>query len=262
MKLRSLGAIVAPVFACLLTSAAVAPAEARPVSVRSAGHLLPNLVTLMPTDLSIVSSHAKRRLHLSSTIANVGVGPVELQPRRRDCNGDGDPANDRLATQRLFRDGNADGVFERRIDVAFDARVAGCFEFSVPHGHWHFHDFARYELWDPLTATLVARNTKVGFCIRDTLHPYPDLPGSPRKAHYLDCTRRSIQGSSVGYADIYQWNLPEQWIDVAGVPDGTYCLVTSVDPANQLMESDETDNAFRWSLELRGDLVEFLAEAC
>jgi Lysyl oxidase len=260
VKRRSLGAIT--VLIVFLLASAWAPVEASPVSARGMDELLPDLITLQPTDLRIVSSRAKRRLLLSSTTANVGAGPVELQPRRRDCNGDGDPANDRLAIQRLFRDANGDGVYERRIDVAFDARTAGCFEYSVPHGHWHLHDFAAYELWDPVTDTVIASNTKVGFCIRDTLHPFPELPGSPLKGHYRDCTRRSVQGSSVGYADIYQYYLPKQWIDVAGVPDGTFCLVTSVDPANQLAESDEMDNAFRQSIELRGDVVLPLAAEC
>jgi hypothetical protein len=254
--------VVAALLSVLWLASSVGLAHASRIARRAGDELLPDLITLQPTGLRIVTAGAHRLLRFSSTIGNVGAGPVELQPRRRDCNGDGDPANDRSAIQRLFRDGNGDGVYERPVDVAFDQRIAGCFEYSVTHGHWHFHDYASYELRDPGTDSVVASNAKVGFCLLDTLHPYPGVPGSPTRGHYRGCERGSVQGSSVGYADLYQWYLPGQWIDVSGVPDGSYCLVTTVDPANQLLESDDTDNAYRQSVELVGDAVLPRTAAC
>jgi hypothetical protein len=51
-----------------------------------------------------------------------------------------------------------------------------------------------------------------------------------------------IQGVTPGWADIYEWNLPGQYIDVDGLPNGDYVLETIADPDNKLRESDETNN--------------------
>jgi hypothetical protein len=201
-------------------------------------------------------------LRFSNTIANAGAGPVELKPRKDDCDGDGNPTNDRTAIQRIYRDADGDGVYRRAVDRAADKRVTGCFEFSVAHGHWHFHDFADYQLLDVTSGQLVASNDKVGFCLLDTLHPYPGVPGSPRHRYYRGCRRNSVQGQSVGFADIYAWYVSSQWIDVTGIPNGDYCLVMTADPADQLLESDETDNAYRQQMRLTGSGVVPLANAC
>lgn len=38
------------------------------------------------------------------------------------------------------------------------------------------------------------------------------------------------------------WYLPDQYIDVAAVPDGDYVLETIADPDGLLLEADETNN--------------------
>jgi lysyl oxidase len=224
--------------------------------------LPPNIQTLQPTGLRVVTTGQTRLLRFSNTIANVGPGPVELQPRKHDCDGDGDPANDRGAIQRVYRDVDGDGIFRRPVDSAVTARVAGCFAYDEAHGHWHFRDFADYRLLDVDSGETIAANHKVGFCLLDTLHPYPGVPGSPGRRYYRDCRRNSMQGQSVGYADIYEWFVRDQSIDVTGTPAGEYCLVTTADPADQLLESDESDNAYRQRIRLASTSVVPLARAC
>src|SRR5207245_3218663 len=51
-----------------------------------------------------------------------------------------------------------------------------------------------------------------------------------------------VQGISRGWADIYSWPLPGQYIEVSGVPDGTYDVVVTVNPFKLIEESDYTDN--------------------
>jgi hypothetical protein len=157
---------------------------------------------------------------------------------------------------------SGDGVFERAVDTTFDKHVAGCFEYSVSHGHWHFHDFASYELLDTASDQVVASNEKVGFCLLDSAYPYPGIPGASRARYYDGCARNSVQGESVGHGDIYQWFLPEQWIDVTGVADGQYCLVSTADPANQLIESSDADNGYRQRIQLSGDAVVPMGDPC
>lgn len=43
------------------------------------------------------------------------------------------------------------------------------------------------------------------------------------------------QGMSVGWADVYNWFPPGQYVEVTGVPDGDYILDTTVDPTDRLI---------------------------
>ena len=252
---------VAAVAAAVLTIAAAA-GRATASGRATTDLLLPNVITLQPAGFVVTTAHGRRLLRLSNTTANVGSGPLELQPRKRDCDGDGNPANDRTAIQRIYHDVNGDGIFEPSIDTTFDSRVAGCFGYDASHGHWHFHDYASYELLDVSTGTVIAANEKVGFCLLDSVFPYPGVPGAVRTRRYRGCARDSVQGESVGHGDIYQWWLPGQWIDVTSVPDGEYCLVTTADPDGQLLESSHIDNAYRQRIRLAGDGVVPEVEPC
>lgn len=88
------------------------------------------------------------------------------------------------------------------------------FHYSDCHAHYHFDNYAAYELLDD--TGVVATGHKQAFCLID-LEPWawPDDPGQ------FDCGN---QGISRGHADIYGSYLPCQWIDVTGVPSGTYTL--------------------------------------
>jgi len=49
-------------------------------------------------------------------------------------------------------------------------------------------------------------------------------------------------GISVGWGDTYQAGLAYQWIDVTGVPAGTYHVRTSADPLGHYLETSEGNN--------------------
>ena len=51
-----------------------------------------------------------------------------------------------------------------------------------------------------------------------------------------------MQGMTRGWADVYDWYLPGQYVEVTGVPDGVYILETLVDPDGLIEESDESNN--------------------
>jgi len=89
------------------------------------------------------------------------------------------------------------------------------FHFSECHGHYHFDEYARYELFDA-GGISVASGHKQAFCLLDTFSwAWNNEPG------VYDC---SNQGIGRGYADIYEADLPCQWIDVSDVPPGEYML--------------------------------------
>lgn len=41
---------------------------------------------------------------------------------------------------------------------------------------------------------------------------------------------------------MYEWFVPDQYIEVSDLPDGIYVLDTTADPENAIAESDETNN--------------------
>ena len=51
-----------------------------------------------------------------------------------------------------------------------------------------------------------------------------------------------VQGITAGWADVYDWYLPDQYIEVTGVPDGVYILDTIADPDNTILEANESNN--------------------
>ncbi|MFN2514916.1 MAG: lysyl oxidase family protein, partial [Pyrinomonadaceae bacterium] len=112
------------------------------------------------------------------------------------------------------------------------------------HRHFHFRHYALYELIDPATG-YVWRAAKRGFCMID-IEKYQPYPGpSNNERNYLACgapataTSPAIpgnQGISMGWTDIYSWQLGGQYFVLDGgdgqavVPPGTYIIRITVNP--------------------------------
>jgi hypothetical protein len=255
-----------------LISLALAPAPAL------ADHPLePDLVTLnlSKSDLFVerVSKH-RILLRLTNEVGNQGAGPMEVFPggEAETCDGNANLEVGRIAYQRVFIDANdADGGFNRSVDTASEVSNAGCMQYHPPHAHWHVLDFAEYSLLDPKTEAPVANGTKAGFCLVDTLTPFPLLPGFPAQRHYTfdGCgndpeTPPSLEGISVGYSDVYSSGTPGQQINVTGLEAGKYCLVSEADPSDNLAETNDANNAREVLIRLNPDKqkVRRLAGAC
>ena len=203
-------------------------------------------------------------IRISSKIGNRGRGPLEYRAvspasdRPRDCHGDGNPDvdgdgnpddNDVLVRQVIYEDSDHDGVFDRAADSVGKSKVVGCRYYHPLHDHYHVESFARYVLADPRTGKTVRAGNKVSFCIADT-DPFDlSLPGAQQPSggagYYSDeaCDARdSIQGTSVGWFDLYGWGLPGQEIDISGIREGDYCVVTRADPKHRLVEMNPNNN--------------------
>ena len=224
--------------------------------------LMPDLVTMPFDAISIGHEGGRTVLRFGNTVGNQGIGVLELRPRRRDCDGDGDVSNDRLAIQRIYEDTNASGAFERGTDLIARTVEVGCMVFHPAHDHWHLQGFARYELRSIATGETVAASPKVSFCVRDSVPAFADLPGFSRFPYYGACSRNSITGLSVGWADLYDASLPGQDLVVTGLPNGRYCLSSTADPKDGIDEADETNNARSLLLRLRDGTVENLGVSC
>jgi Lysyl oxidase len=218
----------------------------------SPSDLLPDLRAIPATDFSLEVIHGGRRLRLTTEIGNSGRGALDLRPVVGDCDGNGDPRDDRLAYQRVYQDANANGVFEPRIDRGYRDRFAGCMRFHPAHDHWHFGGFASYALVNERNGRTVASTTKVSFCAIDTDPRWLRLPGFLRRGAYVDCAATKPQGLSVGWGDIYGAGLPGQLLDLTSVGRGYYCLVTVADPQGRVLEVNEGNNATGTSIALLG----------
>lgn len=111
------------------------------------------------------------------------------------------------------------------------------FHYSECHAHYHFDEFARYELRD--AGGVVASGHKQAFCLLDDYSwAWPNTPVE------FDCAN---QGISRGFADSYESDLPCQWIDVTDVPPGDYTLRATLnqprpDSALPLLNERDYDN--------------------
>ena len=236
--------------------------------------LPPDLVTLSiaDEDLHTTTRRGRRMLQLSNEVSNRGIGPLEIFPSAAsaNCDGDGDPANDRDATQRVYADSNGSGTFERGADAAGIEMLFGCMRYHAAHDHWHVLDFARYELRSEATGRLAAVTRKVGFCLGDNRRafagpPSPEQPAYPYgSTSETPCDSTAAQGLSVGWADVYLYYVPGQEIEIDGLADGRYCLVARADPHDELDELNEANNVRRARIAIAngGRAVEKLPGAC
>lgn len=137
--------------------------------------------------------------------------------------------------------------------VLGDPAATPGFEFAPCHGHFHFEDYARYELVDG-SGAIVAEGHKQAFCLLDS-EPV-GLPGAATSPRY-HC---GFQGLQRGWADTYGASLDCQWVDVTDVEDGQYLLRISVNPARVLVESDYDNNVIEVPVTVTDALVDPLAE--
>jgi hypothetical protein len=213
--------------------------------------LLPNLRTLKASEVRIVKRGSVRRLRFSSTLANVGVGPLEVVPRP----GNRCPKGKRDVAQAVYQDRNRDLRYERATERHRVFRQSGCMEFHPAHNHWHVDASARYWLTRPRVDTVLVRHAKVSFCLRDSRR----LPDRQRAAVYGACSRDKRQGITPGWGDVYEWFLPGQELTLPRhLPRGLYCLHQRADPLNVLRESNETDNDSVRALRIRRTHVHYV----
>ena len=199
--------------------------------------LLPDLRTLEPSGLRIsrISSDGTTLLKLTNSIWNGGYGPLELIGVVDTESGT------QQVIQRILKD-----------DGEYSEQSIGEFVFHSGHNHWHLDSFSVYELWtlqsNGMLDQVVATSGKVSYCLRD-IHRSAQAEQIDR-AGFTSCSPIR-QGLSVGWTDVYQYYLAGQSIDITGLEDGTYALMSIADPFNLIQESDESNNGVVIYLEIR-----------
>jgi Lysyl oxidase len=206
-----------------------------PSQTNATSDLLPDLAMAPIRDVRLEqTSNGRRLLRFTAEIVNLGVGAFEIEGERGTT-------TDELMTnvrQRVFDTSGG----SREIATIATMRFAG-----DGHSHWHVNNLERYEL-TPIDSTSIAGiGVKSGYCFFDNNHVDPQLPGSPGLIQYPECggpqSLSVVMGLSIGWGDIYFWNLPDQYIDVTALPPGRYSLRAIADPDNWFSEISDANNS-------------------
>lgn len=119
-------------------------------------------------------------------------------------------------------------------------------DFDECHGHWHYTEYADYQLFD-LAGNNVGVGHKQGFCVIDLT----DYNGHCEPT-YTSC---SFQGISPGCADVYNPSLPCQWVDMTGLDEGIYTLKVTTNPNGVIEEASYDNNSACVTFEIQGNSV-------
>jgi len=200
---------------------------------------LPDLDQASPLAVSVVARHDRLLLVFGSAVDNRGPGALVVVGWR---------VGNEMRTWQL--------VGRSRYPLPVRLRYVH----SETHEHWHFPGFERYEL-RRLDGTLVGRDRKTGFCLRDA---YETRARNREPVWTSECLRRrpsatSIrEGISPGFGDDYVPQKEGQSIDVTRSPPGRYVLVHRVNPDHVLRERSYANNAASALIALDGRRVTVL----
>lgn len=199
----------------------------------------PDLTMRRPSQLHLLKG---RYLASTNAIVNVGDGPAEVKGRK--------VSRFRMSARQVLRtrSGGARVLPASGRIVFFDTGTRGTY--------WKFEDAARFELRrlnaDGTVGDLARVGPKLIYCLRDlsrvtkldTGKPYPR---SPRGRVFPACSQRESDkvrtlGTSVGWADVYPWSYPQNWISARGL-SGCFAYVHIADPEDHFRELREDNNA-------------------
>jgi hypothetical protein len=211
-----------------------------------------------------------RCLRFDNDIRNVGNGPLIM---RFGYTPDAFINNCRMEQEVLVSDGSVRD------------RPAGPCNFHAQHGHFHYQNMARYELYaidaeGRPGAKPVAESRKVGFCTIDVdnftfgrpaasqrprVYSFPtcNIPNAystelPTSTPYGPGGIQEYMGISPGWGDIYTWDLPQQYIDVSSVADGPFLVVSRSNPDGAILTSGRSRETGVTCIRLAGNEVKVL----
>lgn len=229
------------------------------------GQSLPDIVPLGPSAgylvpfLDTTEIPGRNLLRFSTAVGNQGAGPAVLI----SANSGTPPAGSGL-TSWINADGTQNVVQQvyqfGGTSFSFDHyRAAGRMVFHNGHGHFHLEGYAQYRLLQNVGGNpgpVVVRGDgteavgdKIGFCLINILSSFT-LPGGGSSSTLPGFNAPGqpstgcgfTQGIHVGKADVYDAIYDGQWIDVTGVPNGSYFIEVTMDALNVIEESNDANN--------------------
>lgn len=237
------GAAVTPAGA-----AADARAMTAPTATPAAPGPAPDLSPLRPFHIRLQINRRTGRqvLSFAANVWNRGRGPLLVEGYRSG------PAPYMQARQFFLSSGRV--VASKPVGrLHFDSRRG--------HQHWHFEDFARYDLYQPSTKQDV-RSEKQSFCIAPTDAIDLTLPSADWQPDSTGLSSACGFGDTgaiwmrevlpVGWGDTYYQTVAGQAFDVTHLPNGVYRLRITANPFHHLVETDYANDVAYQRLRLSG----------
>ncbi len=174
-------------------------------------------------------------LAFAATVWNDGSSPLVVEGSRAS-------GADLMQARQYFYDSDGEQLGWAPVgSMQYDPKLG--------HQHWHFLDFAQYNLLGASKQQLV-RSQKEAFCLAPTdavnmLNPDANWqPGSI--GLFSQCGQNTSIGIrenlDVGWGDTYGQFLPGQSFDITDLPNGTYYIQVRANPEKNLYETDTTNN--------------------
>lgn len=173
-------------------------------------------------------------LRFGANVWNAGDSPLVVDGFRRD-------GEDEMDAYQYFFDASGEQT---------GYQLVGSMHWhAANHNHWHFEDFAQYQLLDKDMATVV-KSTKQSFCLANTDavdYTVPDADWHPENTDlstacggYDALSIREVL--SAGSGDTYFQYRAGQAFRIADLPNGIYYISVEANPLGNLVEADTTNN--------------------
>ena len=198
----------------------------------------PDLVPLPAWGMNISTESKGDYLNFSATVWVGGNGPLDVEAFRHGTN----PVMP--AYQYFYKNGKVVGRI-RAGTMGFDS--------AKGHNHWHFEQFAAYELLGA-NKKLIVRSQKVGFCIAPTDAVDMLVHGALWQPTYIGLQGQCGSPAAlwvrelmpVGWGDTYSQSKAGQAFDITSLPNGKYYVAVIANPEHQLKEvSYRNDVSYR-----------------
>jgi hypothetical protein len=178
----------------------------------------------------------KTYVNFGATVWNGGTSPLLVDGFRRT-------GTDLMDAYQYFFDAKGNQV---------GSQQAGTMEWDdrVGHKHWHFTDFAQYNLL-AADKKLAVRSGKEAFCLANTDAVDYTMAGAKWRPENTDlstsCGANTViavrEVLDIGNGDTYSQERPGQAFEVTDLPNGTYYIQVLANPVKKLAELSTTNNS-------------------
>lgn len=220
--------------------------------VSAGSEALPDLASAQLGDFRVQWVNGRKLLRFTAMMVNEGRGHFEVSGHRNST-------SQPMTVRQVIFQNSSRSVVSRRIATDAVAKYSG-----DGHNHWHVQEMMRYDLWG---GSERLRGAKVGFCFLDSDVFKSSLPGYSG-GYYTGsmCSTNpsatsNRMGISIGMGDEYEWFLAWQWVDITGVPNGTYTVRAMVDPYGFFVEEREANQCSYARVGIRGNSVTLKSRA-
>ncbi|MEU4623989.1 lysyl oxidase family protein [Actinoplanes sp. NPDC023801] len=212
-------------------------AASRPATLKAAPKAgpKPDLKSLPAWGISLSQEGTKTYVNFGATVWNAGSSPLVVDGFRRT-------GTDLMDAYQYFFDAKGKQV---------GSRPAGTMEWDDRdgHKHWHFTDFAQYNLLKA-DQKFAVRSGKEAFCLANTDavdYTVKDAKWRPDNTDLsTSCGANTVvavrEVLDIGNGDTYSQDRPGQSFDITGLPNGTYYIQVVANPAKRLSELSTANN--------------------